>query len=101
VGRTLSVARAKVRPEDEAAYLAALEELAARLAARGESLWLFRHPTLNDTYLEFSESQTAERHRRRSPRPPDEADLEDRLRALAAYSSDAWVLWEEVPLKKG
>ena len=99
MGRTLSVSRATVSPDHEAAYLAALEELAGRLARRGESLWLFRHPTLRDTFLECSESGSAERHRSRAGAPEDAA-LEGRLRTLAAYASDAWVLWEEVPLKK-
>lgn len=98
--RVLSVARAQVAPGDEVAYLAALRDLAARLAVRGESLWLFRHPTQGDTFLEFSESAAPERHRSRAARHPDEAALESRLQSLAAYSSDAWVLWEEVPLKK-
>ncbi len=98
--RTLSISLAKVSPEDEAAYLAALGDLAARLGARGESFWLFRHPALSDTFLEFSESDSAERHRSRAAGDPDEAALKVRLRTLAAYAADAGVLWEEVPLKK-
>jgi len=98
--RTLSVSRAKVNAADEAGYLAVLGDLARRLASRGESLWLFRHPEQRDTYLEFSESGTAERHRSRAARTPEEAALEVRLRALASYAGDAGVLWEEVPLEK-
>jgi len=89
-----------VRRQDETAYLAALEELAARLRARGESLWLFRHPTLRDTFLEFSESPSPDQHRTRAARDPAETALELRLRSLAAYTKDAWVLWQEVPLGK-
>lgn len=98
--RTLSVSCATVSRKDEPAYVAILGDLAARLRARGESLWLFRHPSFPDTFLEFSESAGPERHRSRAPRDPHEAGLEMRLRALAVYAPDAWVLWEEVPLEK-
>lgn len=98
--RTLSVSRATVSRGAEPEYLTALGELASRLRVRGESLWLFRHPTLPDTFLEFSESASAERHRSRAVRSPEEAALEVRLRTLAAYPPDAWVLWEEVPLER-
>lgn len=100
MARTLSVSRTRVSPTDQPAYLSLLGELASRLHARGESLWLFRHPTLHDTFLEFSESAAPERHRSRGARDRQEEELEARLRALAAYASDAWVLWEAVPLAK-
>ena len=98
--RTLSVSRATVSRGAEPEYLTALGELASRLRGRGESLWLFRHPTLPDTFLEFSESASAERHRSRGVKSQEEAALEMRLRSLAAYAPDAWVLWEEVPLER-
>ena len=98
--RTLSVSRATVSRGAEAAYLTALGELAARLRARGESLWLFRHPTRPDTFLECSEGPSADRHRSGSGGDQDEAALEARLRTLAAYAPDAWTLWEEVPLER-
>jgi hypothetical protein len=101
VPRTLSVSRATVSRSAEPEYLTALGELASRLRGRGESLWLFRHPTRPDTFLEFSESASAERHRSRAAQSQEEAALEVRLRSLAAYASDAWVLWEEVPLERG
>jgi hypothetical protein len=100
MSRRLSVSRVTVEVEAEPAYVAALADLAERLAQRGQSVWLFRHPVLSGTFLEFSESATAEQHRSRAARPADEAMLEDRLRSLATYSSDATVLWEEVPLPK-
>jgi hypothetical protein len=100
VPRTLSVSRASVGPEAVPTYLAALRALGARLRERGQSLWLFRHPTLPGTFLEFSESETPEQHRSRAVRDPDEAALETQLRTLAAYDSDARVLWEEVSLEK-
>lgn len=98
--RTLSLSRATVTRGDEPEYLATLGRLASRLRARGESLWLFRHPTLPDTFLECSESPSAERHRSRVVRDTDEAALEVHLRTLATYAPDAWILWEEVPLER-
>jgi len=100
MGRALSVSRAEVGPSNQAAYLELLGQLAARLRSRGQSLWLFRHPTLHDTFLEFSESPTREQHRSLAAREADEADLEVRLQRLAAYAPDSWILWEEVPLGK-
>ena len=100
MARTLSVARAQVSPANQPAYLMALGELARRLRARGESLWLFQHPTLHDTFLEFTESATPEQHRRRARRDREETELERRVRSLAAYAPDAGVLWEEIPLGK-
>lgn len=97
--RALSVSRATVRAGVQAEYVAALGCLAARLRARGDSLWLFRHPTQTETFLEFSESAAPERHHSRATPDPDEAALEVRLRTLATYAADAWILWEEVPLE--
>lgn len=98
--RTLSVSCATVSRGDAAEYLTALGELASRLRGRGEQLWLFRHPQRPDTFLECSEGPGADRHRSRAERDPDEAALEARLRTLAAYAPDAWILWEEVPLER-
>jgi hypothetical protein len=98
MSRRLSVSLATVSRQAEPEYLATLGDLASRHQARGQSLWLFRHPTLPDTFLEFSESASPERHRSQSPGDEVEAALEVRLRTLAAYAPDAWVLWEEIPL---
>jgi hypothetical protein len=101
MARALSVSRATVSRENLPAYLAALGALAVSLQARGQSVWLFRHPTLRDSFLEFSESASPETHRSRAPRDPAEAALELRLRGLAAYADDAGTLWEAVPMQKG
>jgi hypothetical protein len=100
MARALSVARAQVSPANQPAYLLALGELAGRLRERGESLWLFRHPTRPDTFLEFTESATPEQHRSRARRDREEAELEQRVRSLATYAPDAGELWEEIPLGK-
>ena len=44
------------------------------------------------TYIEFSESPSRASHRLALPNA-DELRLEDRLRSLAIYSSDAWEMW--------
>jgi hypothetical protein len=97
--RKLTVSRVTVNPRSEPEYLATLGQLAARRQSRGQSFWLFRHPTESDTFLEFSEggSPPAEG----SAGDEAEALLEARLRVLAAYAPDAEVLWQEVPLPPG
>jgi hypothetical protein len=100
MSRALSVARAQVSRGNEPEYFAVLAELADRLRSRGQSLWLFRHPERQGTFLEFSESATCEQHRSRADRDEREAALEARLRVLASYAADADELWEEVSLGK-
>jgi hypothetical protein len=96
MSRALTVSRARVRPDDQATYLAALRELATLAEARGWHLWIFRHPGRRDLFLECSESRNPESHRTAAGRPADEAALEARIRALAEYEPGAWELWEEV-----
>jgi hypothetical protein len=96
VGRVLTISRLTVRPENEAEYLATVHALAALGAGRGQRLWVFKSSGKPYTYIECSESPTRASHRARASRTGDELRLEDRLRALATYASDAWELWEEV-----
>ena len=96
MGRALTVSRVRVRPADQATYLAAIRELASLAEARGWHLWLFRHPTERELFLECSESRSASTHRTAAGRSADEAALEARIRAVARYEPGAWELWEEV-----
>ena len=96
MARTLTVSRVTVNPQAEPEYLDTLGKLAARRQSRGQSFWLFRHPTQADTFLEFSESGALPVER--SAADEVEASLEARLRLLAAYAPDAELLWQEVPL---
>jgi hypothetical protein len=96
MSRTLTVSRVRVRRDDQAAYLAAVRELAVLAERHGWHLWVFRHPTERELFLECSESRSAEAHRTAPGRPADEQALEARIRALAEYQPGAWELWEEV-----
>ena len=96
MSRTLTVSRVRVPLDDQAAYLAAVRELAALAERHGWHLWVFRHPTELELFLECSESRSAETHRTAPGRPADEQALEARIRALAHYETGAWELWEEV-----
>jgi len=95
----LSVSRAAVPAEHEAEYLATLRSLAKVLKSRGQRLWVFKHPGSPGAYLECSEGGDARRHRVNAPKDGEESSLEVRLRALASYEPDAWVLWDEVPME--
>ena len=96
MSRALTVSRVRVRPEHQATYLAAVGELAALAERHGWHLWIFRHPTERELFLECSESRSPESHRRASGRPADEQAVEQRIRAVAEYEPGAWELWEEV-----
>jgi hypothetical protein len=96
VPRTLTVSRVTVHAGRTAEYLSAVRELAALHEARGRHLWVFRRAGIPDSFLECSESRSAETHRVSARPPEDERRLEDRLRAVAKYEPGAWDLWEEV-----
>ena len=96
MGRVLTVSRVTVRPEQEREYLATVQALAALGALRNQRIWVFRNSSKPHTYIEFSESPSRASHRARASRTADELRLEDKLRTLATYSSDAWEMWEEV-----
>lgn len=93
--RTLTVARARVDPADEAEYLLTVRELARLGDGRGRHLWLFRSRSEPALFLECSESGDAGSHRTTDAPPDDERRLDARLRELASYEPDARELWEE------
>jgi hypothetical protein len=100
MARALTAARAAVAPGRAEEYLATLRELGTRMRRRGEHLWVFRHPSAPGEFLEFSESPSPGTHRVRRDLPAEERALEVKLRTLATYAPDAWVLWEEIPLEE-
>ena len=98
MARTLSVARVRVPSDRQAEYLAALRELAALAARRGQHIWAFRSHRDPELLLEFSESPTVTSHRHMASRTPDELRLEQRLRKCAEYAADGGELWDEIAL---
>ncbi|HET7423581.1 MAG TPA: hypothetical protein VFJ92_08470 [Gemmatimonadales bacterium] len=96
MSRALTVSRVRVRSPDQATYLAAVRELATLAEGHGWHLWVFRHPTDRELFLECSESRSPESHRSVSVRSADEQAVEERIRAVAEYEPRAWELWEEV-----
>lgn len=96
--RLLTAGRSRVAPERVAEYIATVATLSARLAARGQRLWLFRRRDGVDEFLEFSEGKDDRTHRRSGPGDAAEAELEARLAGLATYDGTQLDSWEEVPL---
>jgi hypothetical protein len=99
--RALTAARVTVPREREADYLATLAQLASRLNARGEHLWLFRDPRTPGEFLEFRESSGGGPGRARRAQDTEESALGLRLEAIAAYAPESRRLWEEVSLEEG
>ena len=91
--RTLTAARAVVRPGREAEYTETLRELARAVRARGARFWAFRSTASLDAFLEFVERSDGSAAARTSA----EIAIERRLRELALYGPDAEELWEEFP----
>jgi hypothetical protein len=100
MGRTLSVSRATVTPDNEAEYLTTVRKLAVQLERRGQRLWIFRSSETPHTFIEFSESPSLLSHRVRASRTGEELKLEMQLQSIARYAPDAWDLWEEVGLEE-
>lgn len=98
--RALAVAQVTVPPGQERAYLRAAGELAAALRVRGQHLWVFRHPTRTDAFLEFREAGSDAEHTAAAPTPAEER-LTRALRVLGAYAPGADDRWVEVSLTEG
>ena len=92
MARTLLAARATVRPDTEAAYLALLRERRRAAERQGAHLWVFRSSADASTFLEFRECADA------GARSSDEVAIDGRLRMLAAYGPGAEERWTEVVL---
>ena len=91
MSRTLTAARAMVRPQDEQQYLALLPERAAAAQRRGARFWVFRNRSTPGAYLEFTESSAGSA----GARSAEEIEIERRMRDLALYGPDAEEVWEE------
>ncbi len=93
MARTLTAARAMVRPQDERQYLALLSERAAAAQRRGARFWVFRNRSTPGAFLEFTESAGAGAGA--GARSTEEIEIERRMRAIALYGPDAEEVWEE------
>lgn len=96
--RALAVARVSVPTAGEGEYLALVGRLAALLKARGQHLWVFRHPDRPGVFLEFRESADAAEHLAVAP-TAEEAVLVRSLQGVASYDAEADDLWLEVSLE--
>lgn len=92
--RTLTAARAMVRPEDEATYLALLPGRADAARRRGARFWVFRNRFTAGAFLEFTETADDSA----AARSADELAIEGRMRDVAMYAPDAEELWEELQI---
>ena len=96
MARILTAAQVQIRPEQEATYVAVVQQLAGRLALRGQKVWLFRHRQTPGLFLEFTEGQDEGTHRSAGPADDEERALEARLRELGEYQDAAPIRWDEV-----
>ena len=96
--KVLTASRVRVSAANETEYLATLRELIQFAEARGQRIWLFRHASDPQLFIEFSESRSEMSHRAQASRLPEEIKLEKKLQSLVTYAPDAWDLWNEVPL---
>ncbi len=91
--RTLTAARAVVRPGQEEEYVATLRVLARSVRSRGAHFWVFRSAATPDAFLEFVERSDGSA----AARTAEVTGIERRLRELAIYGPGAEDLWEEFP----
>jgi tryptophan 2,3-dioxygenase len=94
MARTLTAARAMVRPEDERQYLTLLAERASAAQRRGARFWVFRNRSTPGAFLEFTESAGGDA----GARSIEEIEIERRMRDIALYGPDAEEVWEEAAL---
>src|ERR1041384_4331161 len=99
--RTLSCALVRVPAPAQAVWLLVAAQLAARLSARGQHLWVFKSERDPELWLEFSEAGERAAHRAVAPRSPEEQGLEARLREPARAQPAPSVLGRGVPFPRG
>ncbi|HEY4321779.1 MAG TPA: hypothetical protein VGM77_11460 [Gemmatimonadales bacterium] len=100
MSRLLTAAQVMVRPDQAEVYREVLGLLAARLAERGQHVWLFRQAGSDRNYLEFTEGPDPATHRVAGPADADEAALEARLGTLGKYDDSAHTRWDAISLAR-
>jgi hypothetical protein len=96
MARVLTVRRVRVSSAHAQEYQRTVATLAARLEARGQHLWLFRHRSDDGSWLEFSEGPDDASHRSAGPVDAGEAALEAALLRLAESQETDCEIWDEV-----
>jgi hypothetical protein len=71
--------------------------LSRAYTARGQNIWVFRHPEDTELHLEFREAQSREHL---APAGAEEVELDARLASLGRYEHTD-VVWEGVSLPEG
>jgi hypothetical protein len=97
MARVLMAARVRVPEVVRQEWLGMAGRLSRSYAARGQHVWVFRHPSDRELHMEFREAPSAEQL---APAGPEEAALDSRLAALGTYEHTD-VVWESVTLPEG
>ena len=97
MARVLMAARVWVPEVARQEWLVMAGKLSRSYAARGQHVWIFRHPRDRELHMEFREAPSAEHL---APTGADEAALDSRLAALGTYEHTD-VVWESVTLPEG
>lgn len=97
MARVLMAARVRVPDEVRNEWIGAAGQLSRAYAARGQHVWVFRHPGDPELHLEFREASSRELL---APAGGAEAALDARLASLGRYEHTD-VVWESVSLPTG
>ena len=97
MARVLMAARVRVPDGVRAEWIVAAGRLSRHYAARGQHVWVFRHPGDPELHLEFREASSREQL---APAAAEEVALDARLASLGRYEHTD-VVWESVSLPTG
>jgi len=97
MARVLMAARVRVPDGVRNEWLGVAGRLSRAYAARGQHVWVFRHPGDPELHLEFREASSREHL---APVGAEEAALDARLASLGRYEHTD-VVWESVSLPEG
>jgi hypothetical protein len=95
--RVLMAARVRVSETARQEWLGMAGKLSRSYAARGQHVWVFRHPRDRELHMEFREAPSRELL---APAGAEEAALDSRLAALGTYEHTD-IVWESVTLPEG
>lgn len=97
MARVLMAARVRVPEAARPEWLGMAGKLSRSYAARGQHVWVFRHPRDRELHMEFREAPTPAQL---APAGAEEAALDARLASLGRYEHTD-VVWESVSLPEG